>query len=124
VVLFVCHVTKAIHLEGVEDYTTADFLVAFRRFVSRRSWPAQLYSDNGANFHGADRELQKFSNNEFKFNLTSHPRKRWYTMVFYPPCRATLWRTLGGWHGKFEVSSAASYRFSYARLNLRRCSVG
>jgi len=27
--LFVCLVTKAIHLESVEDYTTAGFLAAF-----------------------------------------------------------------------------------------------
>jgi len=58
VVLFVCLATKAIHLEVVEDYTTAGFLAAFRRFVSRRALPAHMYSDNGTNFHGADRELR------------------------------------------------------------------
>jgi len=50
--------TKVIHLEIVEDYTTAGFLAAFRRFVSRCGLPAHMYSDNGPNFHGADRELQ------------------------------------------------------------------
>ncbi|KAH0945579.1 hypothetical protein HN011_004122 [Eciton burchellii] len=58
IVLFICLVTKAIHLEIVEDYTTAGFLAAFRRFVSRRGLPAHIYSDNGPNFHSADRELQ------------------------------------------------------------------
>ncbi|KAH0947926.1 hypothetical protein HN011_000618 [Eciton burchellii] len=58
VALFVCLATKAIHLEVVEDYTTAGFLAAFRRFVSRRGLPAHMYSDNGTNFHGADRELR------------------------------------------------------------------
>jgi len=53
-----CLATKAIHLEVVEDYTTAGFLAAFRMFVSRRGLPAHMYSDNGTNFHGADRELQ------------------------------------------------------------------
>ncbi|KAH0947006.1 hypothetical protein HN011_007602 [Eciton burchellii] len=53
-----CLATKAIHLEIVEDYTTAGFLAAFLRFVSRRSLPAHMYSDNGTNFHGADRELR------------------------------------------------------------------
>jgi hypothetical protein len=57
VALFVCLATKAIHLEVVEDYTTAGFLAASRRFVSRRGLPAHMYSDNGTNFHGADREL-------------------------------------------------------------------
>jgi len=59
VALFVCLATKAIHImEVVEDYTTAGFLAAFRRFVSRRGLPAHMYSDNGTNFHGADHELR------------------------------------------------------------------
>jgi len=41
VALFVCLATKAIHLEVVEDFTTAGFLAAFRRFVSRRGLHVQ-----------------------------------------------------------------------------------
>lgn len=58
VALFVCLATKAIHLETVEDYSTTGFLAAFNRFVSRRGLPSHIYSDNGTNFHGADRELR------------------------------------------------------------------
>ncbi|XP_029161629.1 uncharacterized protein LOC114933291 [Nylanderia fulva] len=57
IALFICLVTKAIHVELVEDYSSAGFLAAFRRFVSRRGLPSKLYSDNGTNFHGADKEL-------------------------------------------------------------------
>lgn len=56
--LFVCMVTKAIHLEAVTDLTTNAFLSAFRRFVSRRGACTDLYSDCGTNFVGASRELQ------------------------------------------------------------------
>jgi hypothetical protein len=59
ITLFICLATKAIHVEIMEDYTTAGFLTTFRRFVSRRGLPAHMYSDNGPNFHGeSDRELQ------------------------------------------------------------------
>ncbi|XP_076299895.1 uncharacterized protein LOC143218550 [Lasioglossum baleicum] len=57
--VFVCLATKAVHLELVEDSSTAAFLAAFRRFVSRRGLPTNLYSDNGTNFRGADRELKQ-----------------------------------------------------------------
>ena len=33
--IFVCMVTRAVHLELVSDYTTRTFLAAFRRFISR-----------------------------------------------------------------------------------------
>ncbi|XP_076684107.1 uncharacterized protein LOC143377074 [Andrena cerasifolii] len=57
VALFVCLSTRAVHLELVSDYTTATFLAAFQRFVSRRGRPQRVYSDNGTNFSGAAREL-------------------------------------------------------------------
>ncbi|XP_059220686.1 uncharacterized protein LOC131995745 [Stomoxys calcitrans] len=56
--LFVCMVTKAIHLEAVTSLTTNAFLSAFRRFVSRRGACTDLYSDCGTNFVGASKELQ------------------------------------------------------------------
>lgn len=56
--LFVCMVTKAIHLEAVSDLTTNSFLAAFRRFVSRRGACTDIYSDCGTNFVGASKELQ------------------------------------------------------------------
>ncbi|XP_066602498.1 uncharacterized protein [Prorops nasuta] len=58
IALFVCFSTKAVHLEAVGDLSTQSFLAAFRRFVSRRGICKKIYSDNGTNFQGADRELQ------------------------------------------------------------------
>lgn len=58
VCLFICLVTKAIHLEAVSDLTTATFIAAFRRFTSRRGRCVLLLSDNGTNFRGADAELR------------------------------------------------------------------
>ncbi|XP_046810049.1 uncharacterized protein LOC124420623 [Lucilia cuprina] len=56
--LFVCMVTKAIHLEAVSDMTTNSFLAGFRRFISRRGGCTDIYSDCGTNFVGASKELQ------------------------------------------------------------------
>jgi hypothetical protein len=59
IALFVCMATKAVHLEVVSDLTTTAFLLAYRRFVSRRGLCAEVYSDNGTTFVGADAELRR-----------------------------------------------------------------
>lgn len=58
VAVFVCFCTKAVHLELVCDLTTAKFIQALRRFVSRRGLCYEIYSDNGRNFVGAANELR------------------------------------------------------------------
>ncbi|XP_030766848.1 uncharacterized protein LOC115890687 [Sitophilus oryzae] len=55
--LFVCMATKALHLELVSDLSSETFLVALRRFISRRGRCNHIYSDCGTNFVGASREL-------------------------------------------------------------------
>lgn len=57
--LFVCLVTKAIHIELVSDLSSNAFLAAFSRFISRRGPVACLYSDNGTNFIGARAQLDE-----------------------------------------------------------------
>lgn len=59
VVVFVCMVTKAVHLELVEDLTSESFLNCLRRFVARRGKCKNLYSDNGKSFIGANNELKE-----------------------------------------------------------------
>ena len=57
--IFVCFATKGVHIEVVTGLTTEAFLAAMRRFVSRRGLPKNVYSDNGSNFRGAKKELEK-----------------------------------------------------------------
>ena len=57
--IFVCLATKAVHVEIASDLTSAAFLAAYKRFVACRGRCAELYGDNGNNFHGADAELQR-----------------------------------------------------------------
>ena len=58
IAVFVSLSVKAVHLELVSDLTTEAFLATLRRFVSRRGKPSLIWSDNGPNFVGADRELR------------------------------------------------------------------
>ncbi|OXA46198.1 Gag-Pol polyprotein [Folsomia candida] len=56
--VFVCCVTRALHLEVVSDLTTEAFLAALKRFIARRGRPTDVYSDCGTNFVGAMNEMK------------------------------------------------------------------
>jgi hypothetical protein len=57
--LFTCMATRAVHIEIAHSLDTDSAIMAIRRFVSRRGAPEKLFSDNGTNFHGAERELRE-----------------------------------------------------------------
>ncbi|XP_031334025.1 uncharacterized protein LOC116164038 [Photinus pyralis] len=83
--VFVCFSTKAIHLELAGDLSTSSFLNAFKRFVGRRGICSTLYSDNGTNFVGANKELKNviklLSNSEF----SEYFRQNSIDWKFMPP---------------------------------------
>lgn len=63
IAIFVCFSTKAAHIEAVEELTSTAFIAALRRFSARRGKPATIWSDNGTNFVGAQRELIAYTKN-------------------------------------------------------------
>ncbi|GFW15883.1 integrase catalytic domain-containing protein [Trichonephila clavipes] len=67
VCIFICFVTKAVHLDIVTDLTSNAFIATLKRFIFRRGKCAKLYSDNATNFVGANIELRKM------FNLVCKP---------------------------------------------------
>ena len=69
--LFVCEATKALHLEVVSDLSSAAFIAALHRFISRRGICSDLFSDNGTNFVGANKELKQL-HDQFKKEQHQH----------------------------------------------------
>lgn len=52
-------ISKATHLEAVGDLSTQKFIMALRRFFSRRGIASDIYCDQGTNFVGAGNELPR-----------------------------------------------------------------
>ena len=57
--LFTCLVTRAVHLEVAFSLSTDSFIMCLRRFIARRGKPTVIYTNNGTNFVGANRELRE-----------------------------------------------------------------
>lgn len=62
IAVFVCLITRAIHLELVTEASTAAFIAALRRMIGRRGEVKDVISDNGTNFVGANNYLTAIYN--------------------------------------------------------------
>ena len=57
-VIFTCFNCRAVHLETATSLDADTFIMALRRFISRRGNIRTIRSDNGRNFVGAENELR------------------------------------------------------------------
>ncbi|XP_072164399.1 uncharacterized protein [Diadema setosum] len=57
--VFTCLASRAVHLEVAHSLDTDSFVFALRRFISRRGYPAKIFSDNGTNFRSGHKELKE-----------------------------------------------------------------
>lgn len=87
--IFVCFVTKAVHLEVVSDLTTASFLNALKRFIARRGKCQNIFSDCGTNFVGANQAMNAFfkflNEREFSNKVTKYLAQDGIKWNFIPP---------------------------------------
>lgn len=99
IAVFVCFSTKAVHLELVSDLTSAAYLAAFKRFVSRRSLPLEVHSDNGTNFRSAcrvlDQQLQEaiFQASATAASLLANDGVSWHFITVSSPHLGGLWES-------------------------------
>ncbi|XP_055627216.1 uncharacterized protein LOC129769151 [Toxorhynchites rutilus septentrionalis] len=100
VAVYVCLVTKAVHLELVADLTTQAFLASLKRFSSRRGKPSLVMCDNATNFVGARRELDElctlFNNQQFQRTISAEAAESNIDFRFIParsPNFGGLWES-------------------------------
>ena len=54
---FTCLTTRAVHLEIVPSLDNSSCVMGIERFIARHGTPSTIWSDNGTNFVGAEKEL-------------------------------------------------------------------
>ena len=96
VCLFTCATTRAIHLEIVTDLSVETFLLAFRRFVSRRSLPEILVSDNASTYIAAAEELTKLLQSDHLTELLGKQGVQWRFIPKRAPWYGGWWERLIG----------------------------
>ena len=88
---FTCASTRAVHLDVVLNLTVKSFLQAFRQFVSQKSLPRIMISDNASTYMSASAELsQSFQSEHLKETLNNTKGIEWR----FIPKRAPWY---GGW---------------------------
>ncbi|XP_048241823.1 uncharacterized protein LOC125374660 [Haliotis rufescens] len=58
-VVFTCLALRAVHLELAASLDTSSCVNAFRRFFARRGHPKKVWTDNGTNLVGCEREMRE-----------------------------------------------------------------
>lgn len=85
IVVFVCMVTRAMHLDLIQGLSVEDFLPALSRFTARRGGCREIWSDNGTTFVGTDHELQRVISGWQSGPLASQLTKKGITWRFITP---------------------------------------
>ena len=94
--LFTCATSRAIHLEVVTDLTVDTFLLAFRRFSSRRSLPRIVISDNASTYLAAADEIQRLLRSERLTEVLGRKGVQWQSIPKRAPWYGGWWERLIG----------------------------
>lgn len=128
IALFVCMVTKAIHLELVTSLSSDAFLSTLKRFIARRGHPQMIFSDNGTNFQGANNILKDvynfFKENKNKVEeFLSLKEIRWKFIPPNSPHWGGLWEA-GIKSTKFHLRRViGNHLLTYEQLSTLLCQI-
>ncbi|KAJ0169626.1 hypothetical protein K1T71_014811 [Dendrolimus kikuchii] len=120
--------TKAIHLELVGDLTSEAFIGAFKRFCARRGKCAHLWSDQGRNFIGANRELvEAWKEASLQFNgdianFLLNDGTQWHFIPPYSPNFGGLWEA-GVKSIKYHLKRILTTHLTFEEMSTVLCEI-
>lgn len=128
VAIFICMSTKAIHLELVGDLTSQSFIGAYKRFCARRGKCAHLYSDQGRNFIGANKELfEAWKEAKLQFDgqiadSLANDGTQWHFIPAYSPNFGGLWEA-GVKSMKYHLKRILNSYLTYEEFSTVLCEI-
>ena len=113
--LFTCVAVRVVHLEVADDMTGEQFLMALRRFISRRGAPKEIILDNAPQFKLAkttiDEAWQRVVMDEDVHSYTANQNIKWKFIVEFAP-----W--VGGFYERLVGMVKSSLRKAIGRTYL------
>ena len=94
--LFTYASTRAVHLEVISDLSQESFLQAFRRFVSRRSLPVTMISDNATTYVSAASEIEQLIKSTTVQDTLQNRGTTWQFIPKRAPWYGGFWERLIG----------------------------
>lgn len=94
VCLFPCTSTRAVHLELTRGLHVQDFLLAFRRFTSRRGLPATVQSDNAKTFKSSSKKITNIARSPEVWRYLTNNQSSWNFIVQKVPWWKGYWERL------------------------------
>ncbi|KAL7883040.1 hypothetical protein SRHO_G00006980 [Serrasalmus rhombeus] len=104
-IIFKCLTTRAVHFDLLPSIDVDSYLMALRRFIARRGTPAEVYSDQGTNFKGGEKELRE-SFASMNPELQKLLAKRKIAFHFNPPASPHFG---GVWEWEIRSAKSALY---------------
>nr|XP_026499487.1 uncharacterized protein LOC113403233 [Vanessa tameamea] len=126
--VFVCMSTKAIHLELVGDLSAEAFIAAFKRFVPRRGKCTHIWSDQGRNFVGANKELAiawEDANLTFEGDIANElalDGTQWHFIPPYTPNFGGLWEA-GVKSVKYHLKRVLTNNLTFEEMSTVLCQI-
>ena len=126
IALFSCCITRAVHLELVEDLSTATFRRCLQRFIARNGTPALIVSDNAKTFQATQKALTRLFSHpevradlerdkiEWKFNLERAPWWGGFFERMVASAKQCLKKTLDNSRLSFDELSTLLTEVEYA----------
>ena len=94
IVIFTCSLSRAVHLEIMQNMGAEQFIMKLRRFISRRGKPNLMITDNAKTFQKSKEILQELLENKGVKKYLTVSRIKWTNILSKAPRHGSIYERL------------------------------